>query len=69
MALKEEKMNSPWICPKCGAVMVLHPGIGYTYWWQCPNGCKQDYANVRTTASSMTAEEYAQMKKKGEGNE
>ena len=69
MALKEEKMESPWICPKCGAILQIKPFIGYRYWPVCPNGCKQDYENVRTTASSMTAEEYEQMKKKGEGNE
>ena len=56
-----------WTCPKCGAVMQIKPCIGYRYWPVCPNGCKQDYDDVRTTASSMTAEEYKKAKEENNG--
>ena len=46
------------LCPKCGEPMRMQAGIGYSYYWVCPNGCKQDYKNFKTTASSMTEEEY-----------
>lgn len=55
------------MCPKCGAPMQVRPTWGYRYWWQCTNGCKQDCVNVRTTASSMTAEEYKKVREENNG--
>lgn len=46
-----------WTCSKCGAIMQIKTFIGHIYWPVCPNGCKQDYENIRTTASAMSAEE------------